>query len=257
MSKFDQVYKYKRGEDISVLKEFNPDIIYHIAAELNDDLEMFKSNVKLTGDLLSIANQIDYQTFIYVGTSSEYGITNRPMQEDDECYPNTVYACTKIMGTLFAQLTAGSAKKNIIILRPFSLYGEDEDDNRFFTTAIKSCLEGKTFNFWEGNHDWIHIDDFVKALVYFSSLELPGQIVNVGTGIQAGNEQVIRHIEKLCKKKMKLKKHKGQRREGDSKMWVADIEKAIDLGWSPTITLEEGLERIINELKKKSRKHKK
>ena len=247
-SKDDIVYKYKRGEDVSVISEFKPDVIYHLAAELHDDLEMFRSNAKLTGDLLSAAS--GYKAFIYIGTSSEYGMTDKPMQEDSECYPTTVYACTKIIGTLIAQLCANSTGRNIIILRPFSLYGTDEPRDRFFPTAIRCTLKNKNFHVWEGHHDWTHIDDFVKALLHFSKLELPGQIINIGTGIQASNKQVVDFIAKKCKKDMKIIEHKGHKRAGDSPMWVADVTKAIDLGWSPTITLEEGLKRQIKEIKK-------
>ena len=267
-----ELYLYKIGESVKKsVQSFGPEIIYHLAAELRDEAKMAESNWLLTQELLMWTRTLDFKTFIYTGTSSEYGIKDKPMKEDMECDPTTIYAHTKWAGTLYCQLYAQLWKKNIIILRPFSLYGTDEPEYRFFPTAIKHYLENKTLNLWPGNHDWTHVDDMVTALLYFSGKELPGEIINIGTGIQTSNEEVIKLIEKIRGKKMKLNKHSEPKREGDSDTWLADTDKALSLGWVSTISLQEGLKNQIdeavmkeigkevkevrNEIKTKSRKH--
>ena len=241
------IYCFKRGDDINKVRDFKPDIVYHCAAELYDEPIMYQSNVALTHNLLEAVYQVDKRVnFIYIGTSSEYGISDKPMSEDDDCNPTTMYALTKYIGT---QQCLRRSWLNRLILRPFSLYGENEDSNRFFTTLINKAKKHETIDVWEGNHDWIHIDDFIDGLFYFSNrlIKEPemfsGQIINLATGIQTSNFQVVEMLEKYLGK-LNIIKHQGHYRKGDSDMWVADTSKAKSLDWQAKISLEEGLRRL-------------
>lgn len=223
---------YKRGDTLTG----NPDLIYHLATELHDVNRMYESNVLLSEKLF---HSFPKTKIIYVGSSTEYGITDKPRNEEDECKPVTLYALTKYMGTKIFQ-----RNKENLILRPFLLYGENH--HGFFLTVIKQVREGKTVEMWEGKNDWIHVDDFVDALVYFGKIKIPGQIINIGTGVQTTNVKVIKIMEKYLGK-IKIKKHKGLYRQDYSPVWVADTLKARSLGWSSSIDLEDGLRRIIKE----------
>jgi len=223
---------YKRGDAFSG----KPDLVYHLAAELHDVNKMYESNVLFSEKLF---HAFPKTKIIYVGSSGEYGITDKPRNEEDECKPVTLYALTKYMGTKIFQ-----QNKENLILRPFLLYGENH--HGFFLTIIKQVREGKAVEIWEGKNDWIHVDDFVDALVYFGKIKLPGQIINIGTGVQTTNIKVIKIMEKYLGK-IKIKKHKGQYRQDYSSIWLADTSKARSLGWSPSIDLEEGLKRMVEE----------
>lgn len=249
-----ELYLYKRGEDVKkAVQSFNPDVIYHLAAELRKEKGMVNSNQLLTGQLLEASRDLNYKAFVYTGTSSEYGIKTEPMREDMVCSPTTHYAETKLVGTAVCLQYTLLTNKNIIVLRPFSLYGPGEHDYRFFPRAIKCCLDGKTLDLWEGNHDWTYIDDFIKALLLVAEMNLPGQIINFGTGIQTSNEEVVKLIEEIVGRKIKLRKHKGCYREGDSEMWVADTRKASGIGLFSETLLAEGLKRQIDDIRKKSK----
>lgn len=244
-----ELFLYRRDDDIeSAVKLFRPDLIYHLAGETRDESKMMQTNVELTRALLEASNDIPYRAFVYVGSSSEYGIKDEPMREDMECFPLTVYGQTKNVATELCKYHSMMFNKNIMIVRPFSVYGTGERSDRFFPAAINACLEGKPFECWAGNHDWVHVEDFVLALMSLPYKALPGEIINIGTGVMTSNLEVIRLIEKIVGKKVKGKYHRKQKRATDSKVWVADISKALALGWKPTVSLEEGLRRKIDEL---------
>jgi nucleoside-diphosphate-sugar epimerase len=221
---------YKRGDAFMG----NPDLIYHLAAELHDVNKMYESNVLLSERLY---HAFPKTRIIYIGSSTEYGITDKPRNEEDECRPVTLYALTKYMGTKIFQ-----QNKENLILRPFLLYGENH--HGFFQTVITQVMEGRTVEIWEGKNDWIHVDDIVNALVYFGKRKLHGQIINIGTGVPTTNGTVIKIMEKYLGK-IKIKKHKGLYRQDYSPFWVADTSKARSLGWSSSITLENGLRRMV------------
>jgi len=246
-----QIRLFKRGEDItSMIKYFQPEIIYHLAGETKHEEKMYDSNFILTRDMVEASNDILYESFIYIGSSSEYGKKRKPMKETDSCKPTTIYSETKNLATECCRFYANLLKKNIIILRPFSVYGNDEPEGRFIPRLIKSCLFDEEIDLWEGNHDWVHVEDIISALLVFVYKKLPGEIVNIGTGIETSNFEVLKIVEGLTGKKANVKRHKGLFKKTDSNRWVADISKALALGWKPTVTLEEGIRREIDEIER-------
>src|SRR3990167_10440756 len=204
----ENVYLYKRGEDIAqAVQSFQPEIIYHLAGETRDESKMMEGNFYLTQALVDACRPIGYKAFIYLGSSSEYGIKNWSMKETSECKPTTIYGRTKLLATNYCQLEAKASNKNIIILRPFSTYGDNQPDYKFIPSVINACLKDQELNLLTGNHDWTHVDDLVSAILYFSDKTLLGEIINTATGVMASNETVVELIQKICGKEIKIKKN--------------------------------------------------
>jgi nucleoside-diphosphate-sugar epimerase len=239
------LYLYTRGESLKrALSKFNPDHIIHLAAEIYQDDKMFDSNILLTYDLLRDSLMIPYQSFIYVGSSSEYGRKDHPMVETDYLDPTTFYEATKGCGTLLCQAFARKFKKQIMVARPFSLYGKYEPQHRFIPTLIKALKTGETVNLAPGSHDFTHIDDFINGLQILMGFPLGGQVYNFGTGVQFTNQEVVDKLEQLSGKKLNIK-HVGKIRSFDNDNWVASNYKARGIGWRVTKTLSEGLAELL------------
>jgi len=250
------LYLYKRGEDIEeAVSLFKPEIIYHLAAETSNEQKMYESNVVLTQRLVDACRPLDYMAFICMGSSSEYGIKDGPMKESDKCDPTTLYAKTKLLATQYCQFEAQTANKNIMVIRPFSPYGDGESSRRLIPRLIDSCLYHRHVDLYEGNHDFIHVSDLVIALLSFAYKILPGEVINIGTGIQTSNLEVLEMVEKLTGERANVTMHNEMLKPTDSKIWVADIEKALTFGWKPAVTLEEGLRRAVNEVRGTSETH--
>lgn len=242
---------YKRGEDIvKTVKDFRPEIIYHLAAERKDEDKMWASNVDLTIKLVNACMAVPFMSFIYMGSSSEYGIQDKPMKETMVCDPKTFYGETKLLGSANC-LNLAIFGRNVMMLRPFSVYGPGEAEDRFMPTVIRNCLGDRPIELWSGNHDWVYIDDVVNALLYFGNEPRPAEIINIGTGISTSNTDVVKLIEKLLTKEIKVNKHRGMRRETDSRVWVADTTKAKEFGWEAKVSLEKGLRRQIDDIRTK------
>jgi len=235
-----------------VLSTFNPQRIFHLAAYGNhfnqaDIGEMIQANIMKTFSLLEATNQMEYEAFILFGSSSEYGRKSSPMKEEDVLEPETFYAATKCAATLLARVWAKQFNKPIVVIRPFSIFGEGEATHRFIPTVIRSCLIGEPMSLDpEASHDWLYVSDLIRGVLMVAqkAKQLKGEVINFGSGKQTTNEQIVRIIEKVCGKKANVVEKK-RLRPYDTTSWVADISKAKSLGWEPEISLEEGIKRTV------------
>lgn len=235
------------------IAKINPQIIIHLATytkyrNQKDFEQMIETNIKGTVNLLSASKNIGYDIFINTGSSSEYGIKNNPMSEADVLEPISFYAATKASATLLCQVFSREYRKPIITLRPFSVYGPYEEKNRFIPTIIKSIIENKPIKLTPGieRRDFIYIDDIID--VYIKTIQkgksLAGQILNMGTGVEYTNDEVVKTLFKVVRKSVPVEKGAFPKRLWDMPHWMADISKTKRLlNWEPKVTIEEGLKQ--------------
>jgi UDP-glucose 4-epimerase len=87
------------------------------------------------------------------------------------------------------------------------------------------------------------VDDVVEACVIAATRDVtPGEIVNVGTGRQSSNEEVVGIIERVSGCVIQKRVGEYRARLSDTTHWVADTAKAEQvLGWKASRSLEAGL----------------
>lgn len=241
----EEIYVFKRGTDPAIVREIQPDLIFHSAAEIYKEEEMFDSNVVLTNNLLREAEKAKAKAFVYIGSSSEYGRKNGPRAEGDRLSPETMYEATKAAGSL---LTLAS-KIPTIVARPFSVFGKNEPLRRFIPIIYNCYKTGKQLSVGPGVHDFIYIDDFVNGLEMCADALLSGKvekdIVNFGTGIQYTNEEVVLSFEHIAGQNLNWIRS-DIKRPYDSTSWVCDTSYAREkYGYKPQVNLHQGLERYI------------
>jgi nucleoside-diphosphate-sugar epimerase len=187
------------------IKNFNPDYIIHCAAEIKDSLKTFESNVLMTNWLLNVTKDINYKSFVSLGSSSEYGETNIPMSEKELLKPRTMYEGTKGASSLLCQGFAREYDKPIVVVRPFSVYGVNEPNNRLIPTLFRNFKNNTISKISLGVHDFIYIDDFIDGIlsVLYSEKEIiKGDVIHFGSGVQYSNLEVFNIIKKILQFKL-------------------------------------------------------
>jgi nucleoside-diphosphate-sugar epimerase len=230
------------------IKDFNPNYIIHCAAEIKDRTKTFVSNVLMTNWLLEVTLDIDYNAFINLGSSSEYGKCEDAMTEKNILKPRTMYEATKGASTLLCQGYANDYNKPIATIRPFSVYGIHEPENRLIPTLFRNFKNGIKSKLCLGVHDFIHIDDFIDGIfsVLHSEPEIiKGDIVHYGSGIQYSNLEVFNFIKNLYNYNIDYERIDNVFNKYDSLNWVSDISYAKrKYKFDPKYTLETGLKQI-------------
>lgn len=238
------------------LAGLRPTYIFHLAAYGALPQESFVDkiidvNLKGTLNLIDAVKKEECKLFINTGSSSEYGIKEKPMEESDVVEPLNDYGVTKVAVTLFCQKIARTESLPIVTLRLFSPYGYFEEGSRLIPSVILRALENKPVDVSSLSNvrDFVFIDDvvdaYIKVLLY---LPEPGTIINIGSGKQHRIEDVVHTVLRITKSNSKIRLGKTQKqvRQIEPKMWQADIRKAKKvLKWEPKYTLADGLEKTV------------
>lgn len=221
--------------------DYKVDYIFYLAAHGNhyqqrDDIKStFKANVADFFDVLTSTQNIDYKALIYVSTSS----VHLPTQ--------TMYSGTKHATEKIIQGYVHQNNKPVISVRPFSVYGEYEADFRFIPTVIKSIVKYETFKLVpKARHDWIYASDLVEGMFLCAKNadKLKGHAIDIGTSYDTSNLNIVKMIETIMNKPAKYEII-NQMRTYDNDLWMANPEPLETMGWSPKVSLSDGLRKTI------------
>lgn len=245
----------------SVIKNTKPDFIFHLAAygslpkEENIDY-LIDVNLRGTINLINALKQNKFKLFINTGSSSEYGIKTKAMNEHDTPFPINDYGITKIASTLYTYKEAVRNNLPLITFRLFSVYGPFEEKTRLVPSVILSAINHKPINVASPKYvrDFIYIDDVVDAYLQACRIKvIPGEIFNIGTGKQSTIDDIVQIIISLSKSKSEIlwETVEKQNRQVEPGNWCADIRKSkIALRWQARYYLKTGMEKTIAWFKK-------
>ena len=236
-----------------------PDYIFHAAVyggypDQTDVNRIYQTNFLGTVNLLRACNRVGFELFLNFGSSSEYGVKNSPMKEEDSLEPITDYGVSKSASTLYCQSIFRREKKAIVTLRLFSPYGYYETHSRLIPSVIISCLKLKNPQLSSpcSVRDFIFIEDVLQICesVIKNKEEVKGEIFNVGYGHQHSIGDVVKMVIKLTGDKVSPEWEKVTNPRTEPGRWEADISKAkMLLDWQPEYDLPSGLKKTINWLK--------
>ncbi len=239
-----------------ILAEIRPELLFHLAVsgghpQLPEEREAFiKSSVLGTIYLLEALESLDVINFVHVGSSLEYGPSERPLNESDRLAPLSFRGASKAAATLICRQYARDHKRPVIILRPFSVYGPWEAPTRLIPSAMRVALSGQPLLLTSPGyrHDFVYVKDVVEACLRAASGTFePGEVINVGSGEQRSNEEVVELVQSVTGQRIAMRIGEYPARPFDTSHWVADIGKAEKLlGWRPRHTLREGLEKTVS-----------
>ena len=124
-----------------IIKKIKPKTVFHLATygaySFQNDFNKIKANnFQATVNLLNECLKYKFKVFINTGSNSEYGFKDKRMKETDILDPNSYYAIFKSAATHYCNYIAKINNLNIVTLRPFHVYGPNEEKNRLVPTII-------------------------------------------------------------------------------------------------------------------------
>lgn len=198
---------------------------------------------------------------VIVGSAAEYGLRDEPVDEEMTCIPEGEYGISKLAQTQIAQAFARRYDLPVVIGRIFNAYGHTE--RHLVVASLTAQIAQAESRFPEASEvhvqnlrskrDFVHIEDAVEALVKLSELtghaETSGQVYNIAAGEPTAVSTILdilldhTRLSRDELKKVELQLH-GVQKEDISWADIAKINQHT--GWTPKISLEEGLKRELN-----------
>ena len=227
-----------------------PDWAFHLgvygAYPGEADLEqMVHTNILGTINLVQACVKSGTEALVNAGSSSEYGFKSMPPSETDLLEPNSHYAWTKAAATHYCRQVATQCDVRLTTLRLYSVYGPYEEPGRLIPTLVARGLTGHLPPLVSPDivRDFVYVDDVVSAFVLAaqSRTEEPGQVYNVGTGVQTTLKEAVDIAVRCMNISDTPVWGTMAERQWDSTTWVSDSSKIqAELGWRPRFTFEKG-----------------
>jgi UDP-glucuronate decarboxylase len=181
--------------------------------------------------------------FVATGTSFEYAASSLPQRETSPTTPSTAYGQAKL--ELFEALQSIDIK--LAWLRPFYLYGPDEDRRRLVPVVINSLLSGQETKLVPGERvrDFLHIEDVASAICAVAESQLTGA-VNIASGVPTTVREIALKIGEALDRADLLKLGALPYATSEPIYLLADNARLREgTGWKPRYQLDEGLRQTI------------
>jgi dTDP-glucose 4,6-dehydratase len=256
----DKRYKFVKG-DIRVLELAkklmqDADQVVHFAAESHVDRsieggsEFVSTNVMGTQVLLDAAKSSNIKRFVHVSTDEVYGsISEGSWPEDHPLLPNSPYSASKAGSDLLVRAYNRTHKLDTVITRCSNNYGQYQFPEKVMPLFITNIIEGKKVPLY-GNglnvRDWLHVDDHCRGIALALTKGRAGEVYNIGGGTELTNVELTHKILKAMGVGEEFIQP-VEDRKGHDLRYSVDISKINkELGYSPQVNFEEGLEQTIN-----------
>jgi nucleoside-diphosphate-sugar epimerase len=235
------------------------DFIFHLGAlpsvprSIQDPITSNDVNIQGTLHVLEAARQMKVKRVIFSSSSSVYGDSPiLPKREDAVPNPLSPYAVTKLAGEHYCKVYYKIYGLETVCLRYFNVFGPKQDPTSQYAAAIPRFINALLVNkpplvYGDGeqSRDFTYVDNVVQAnILAIEAPEAPGQILNIAYGKQVTVNELIKTLNAILGKKIQPIYESS--RPGDIRHSLADISQARRiLGFSPTVSLEEGLRRAV------------
>jgi nucleoside-diphosphate-sugar epimerase len=241
-----ECWNHHRGTDLKqMLEEACPDVIVNCAAEIYDVTNMYEVNVNTVMQLLNWCNTSGSR-MIHFGSSSEYGVHDTVTTEQHVLRPDNVYSATKAAATMLCQGSARQHNLDVVIMRLYSPFGPGEKPHRLFPRLWQAFEKNRPMKLVEGVHDFLHVDDVIMAIdaVLCSNDRIPGEIINVCSGIQHTNSQVLTYFEQYYGRRADVEFDAGT--WSTPTVWCGNPSVLVNrYNWQPDFDLEDGVYRFV------------
>jgi len=236
-----------------ILTEFAPDVLIYCAgtASVPNSFQApytdFQHSVDACAFTLETLRQYTPNCqFIFLSSAALYGNSQQmPISESTAIAPVSPYGYHKQICEILIEEYSKLYGLRTAILRIFSAYGErlkrqviyDLCQKLFDPTVVRIELYGTG----QESRDFIHAADVASAIECITCAGATG-VYNVGSGRQTPISELVRLLSHLSNHQ-KIYQFNQQIRPGDPVNVEADITKLKHLGFMPSVTLVEGLQK--------------
>ncbi|MBB3995882.1 dTDP-glucose 4,6-dehydratase [Sulfitobacter undariae] len=268
---FEQADIRDRNAVARILETHKPDAIMHLAAESHVDRsidapgEFIETNITGTYTLLEAARA--YWTtqgkpesfrFHHVSTDEVFGsLGDTGMFTEDTPYdPRSPYSASKAASDHLVRAWSETYGLPVVLSNCSNNYGPYHFPEKLIPVVILNALAGKPLPIY-GNgsnvRDWLYVEDHADALLCVLEKGRLGRSYNIGGENERSNLELVQTLCAILDEKRpraggsyaELITFVTDRPGHDARYAIDPTRIRQELGWRPSVTVEEGLERTV------------
>ena len=230
------------------------DYLFHLAGKgdlvpsIENPEKYIQNNTLGTLRILELSKNLNFKKFVYAASSTCYGISKYPTDENEEIKCEHPYALSKYLGEELVMHWSKVYKMNVNSIRIFNAYGPRVKTTgvygAVFGVFFKQRLENKPLTIvGNGNQkrDFIYVKDVAEALHKAALSKVKNEIFNLGFGKPTS----VNNLAKLINKKRVF----IPKRPGEPDVTFANIKKIKKkLKWRPKIDLNDGVNEMLKDI---------
>ncbi len=246
------------------------DSVIHLAAEshvdrsITDPLAFVKTNVIGTMVLLNAfkscwKDNFDGKLFYHISTDEVYGTLGETglFTESTSYDPNSPYSASKASSDHFVRAYGETYNLPYVISNCSNNYGQNQFPEKLIPLFINNIINNKPLPVYgDGNYtrDWLYVKDHADAIDLIFHEGKQSETYNIGGFNEWKNIDLVKLLCQQMDKKLNRDLGASEKlitfvkdRPGHDLRYAIDASKINkELGWKPSVTFEEGLEKTID-----------
>ncbi|HXL91057.1 MAG TPA: dTDP-glucose 4,6-dehydratase [Streptosporangiaceae bacterium] len=232
------------------------DAVVHFAAESHVDRSLASaapfmlSNVLGTQNLLDCCVRTGVPRVVHISTDEVYGsIAEGAWDESCPLLPNSPYSASKASSDLIARAYWRSHDLNISITRCSNNYGPYQYVEKvipLFVTRLLDGLEVPLYGDGGNVREWLHVADHCRAVQAVLEGGRPGEIYNIGGGVELSNLELTGRLLNECGRDWSLVKRVPDRKAHDLRYAVDYTKIREELDFAPQVDFTAGLCDVVD-----------
>jgi len=257
-----------RAKTFTYIKDLKPNVIIDAAAKVGGvgsnnayPVEFLSQNLQIQSNLMDAAHEAKVEKFVFLGSSCIYPRNcAQPIKEDylltgELEQTNSAYAIAKIAGIELIKSYRKEYGYSWISVMPTNLYGPNDsfdlENSHVLPALIRKFVEARRNNLsevvlWGSGtplREFLHVDDLAKAILVCLEKYDDSQQINIGSGDEISIKDLGQKIANLTGFTGKVV-WDSNRPDGTPRK-VLDSTKINNLGWKPSINLDQGIAATV------------
>ena len=227
--------------------------------------EFLYENLMIQNNVIHAAYQTGVKKLMFLGSSCIYPkLAPQPLKEEYLLTgllesTNEPYAIAKIAGIKMCDAYRAQYGCNFISVMPTNLYGPNDNydlqNSHVLPALIRKFLTAKKNNapsvsLWGTGkplREFLHADDLADACLFLMDNFNEEGLVNIGTGEDLPILELAQLVQKIVGYEGKIELD-ASKPDGTPRK-LMDVSKLHNMGWQHKISLEEGIKKVVEEVK--------
>lgn len=253
-----------------LFEQYKIDSVIHLAAEshvdrsIKDPFSFAQTNIMGTLSLLQAAKyywgeNFSGKRFYHVSTDEVYGSLHNPDEfflETTHYDPQSPYSASKAGSDHFVRAFRNTYKMPVVISNCSNNYGPNQFPEKLIPLFINNIRHGKPLPVYgkgENVRDWLYVVDHARAIDVIFHQGCDGETYNIGGFNEWKNIDLIKVMIATADRllgnpeghSLKLITYVTDRAGHDLRYAIDSTKLHKELGWSPSLQFEEGIEKTI------------